>query len=167
LLTDSSSVRKDVVSHSGAGRFGKIRMRTMSLYESSHSSGKISLIELFSSNLEISFESDKTINDIAKYIVCGGWPENINIEEKKSIRSLLFYYDILINEDIKNIDGVKRNPHTVDSLLKSFSRNISTLSKYTTILEDMKNNSSGIDIKTLDDYINALEKLFVIESIEA
>ncbi|MDR2568352.1 MAG: DUF4143 domain-containing protein, partial [Mycoplasmataceae bacterium] len=107
------------------------------------------------------------INDIAKYIVCGGWPDKINLDEKKCIKALAFYYTSLINEDVNNIDGVKRNPHIVDSLLKSFSRNIATLSKYSTILEDMRNNNNGIDIKTLDSYINTLERLFVIENIKA
>ena len=43
LLTDSVTPKKGGFAHSGAGRIGRIRMRTMSLHESGDSSGVVSL----------------------------------------------------------------------------------------------------------------------------
>lgn len=167
LLTGSTTVKEGVTSHSGIGRIGKIRMRTMSLYESLQSSGVVSLKSLFNGYNKFAFESNKTIDDISKMIVCGGWPSNIELEEELASKSLKMYYNSLINQDISNVDGVKRNPNTADALLKSYSRNISTLAKYTTIKRDIENNGITIDEKTLMDYINTLEKLYVIENIKA
>jgi predicted AAA+ superfamily ATPase len=167
LLTGSSSAKEGIVSHTGTGRIGKLKMRTMSLYESGDSSGEVSIAELFKKNINIAFESPKEIKDIAYYIIRGGWPDKINANENDAIEALEYYYKSLINSDIQNIDGVKRNPNTANLLLKSFSRNISTLAKYTTILEDMKNNGNEISAVTLDDYVNTFEKLYVIENIKA
>ena len=167
LLTGSSSAKEGIVSHTGTGRIGRLKMRTMSLYESGESSGEVSLSDLFNKKLNIAFESKKELEDIAYYIVRGGWPDKVNMNEKDAIESLEYYYESLINSDIQSIDGVKRNPNIANALLKSFSRNLSTLAKYTTILEDMKNNGNEITMVTLDDYINTFEKLYVVENIKA
>ena len=46
ILTGSSTPKRDGISHSGAGRFGKIHLRTMSLYETGDSTGDISLKDI-------------------------------------------------------------------------------------------------------------------------
>ena len=52
--------------------------------------------------------------------------------------------------------------------MKSYARNISTLAKKTSILEDITASKDiNCSIPTLDDYITALERLFVIQDIEA
>lgn len=44
ILTGSATPNNKGIMHSGAGRIGRIRMHTMSLYESRDSSGEISLL---------------------------------------------------------------------------------------------------------------------------
>ena len=46
ILTGSSVPADDVVRHTGAGRISRLRMRPMSLFETGHSSGAISLAAL-------------------------------------------------------------------------------------------------------------------------
>ncbi len=43
ILTGSTAPAANSVRHSGAGRFARLRMRTMSLFESGHSDGRVSL----------------------------------------------------------------------------------------------------------------------------
>jgi predicted AAA+ superfamily ATPase len=69
--------------------------------------------------------------------------------------------------DVVTVDGVKRNPRIARSILKSYSRNISTLAKKTNIINDVFSNNENISTSTFDDYVNALKRLFVIEDIEA
>ena len=52
ILTGSSTPNRKGISHSGAGRFGKIHLRTMSLYESGDSTGDVSLKELCDGDIE-------------------------------------------------------------------------------------------------------------------
>ena len=52
ILTGSSTPMRKGVMHSGAGRIAPIRMRTMSLWESGDSDGKVSLQDLFEGHME-------------------------------------------------------------------------------------------------------------------
>lgn len=56
----------------------------------------------------------------------------------------------------------------VDGLAPAFiCRNISTLAKKSNILKDITANADSMTMPTLDSYLNALKKLFVIEDVEA
>jgi len=53
------------------------------------------------------------------------------------------------------------------TILRSYARNVSTLAKKTSLLADVIANAESISAVTFDSYLNALERLFVIEDISA
>ena len=56
----------------------------------------------------------------------------------------------------------------MNAVLKSLSRNISTTTSKATILEDVKSKfTNEVSRPTLDDYLNTLEKLYILEYIPA
>lgn len=69
-----------------------------------------------------------------------------HIPKSKTAQYLADHYDGLVNADIIYIDGVKRNPDRVKSILKSYARAISSLTDHTTILKELENTGAGIDI---------------------
>ena len=69
--------------------------------------------------------------------------------------------------DISTVDGVTRNPLLAELILKSYARNVSTLAKRSFIFKDVSANADSISRSTFDAYLNALERLFVIEDVEA
>ena len=72
----------------------------------------------------------------------------------------------MIHEEVKNIDGVERNPEKMQNVLRSLARNISTQVSNSTIEGDIKNSfDDDISRPTLSDYLNTLEKLFVVEDV--
>ena len=77
------------------------------------------------------------------------------------------YVEVICDEDISRVDNVRRNPVFARLVMRSYARNLCTLAKKTSILKDVSAEMEGTSIKTLDDYIVALEKLFVIEDIPA
>ena len=80
ILTGSSiPKRKGKRVHSGVGRIGKLRMRTMSLYESGDSSGKISLEDLCEGKMTPALTGEVALRDLANYIVRGGFPGAMDI----------------------------------------------------------------------------------------
>lgn len=165
ILTTSTVVNESKIMHSGAGRIKRIIMRPMSLYESGESNGAISLIDLFNNNdLNIDgVTSDLTITDLIFAACRGGWPESLNKKAKKQQLAIVTnYIDIICNNDISQVDGVKRDPQKVKSILKSYSRNISTLASKKTLMKDL-----NISAPTFNSYINALERLYVIQIIPA
>ena len=74
---------REKVHHSGAGRIGKLNMYTMSLYESGDSSGEASLTKMLNNMQETINTGSVEILQLAKLIIRGGWPANINVSENK------------------------------------------------------------------------------------
>lgn len=167
ILTGSARPQEGTTMHTVTGRISRVLMRPMSLYESGESTGEVSLMDLFN-NLDIVGESKLSLEDIASIIVRGGWPAAINIKEGIKYRISKEYVKSLIHEEVKNIDGVERNPEKMQSVLRSLSRNIATPVSNATLVNNVKNNfDNEISRPTLNDYINTLEKLYVIEEIKA
>ena len=78
------------------------------------------------------------------------------------------YVNSVCGIDISSIDKRQRNPKIARQILRSYARNISTIAKKTNILADVAASGDiSISSDTLDDYISALEKLFVINDIDA
>ncbi len=167
ILTGSTIVDESKIMHSGAGRISRLLMRTMSLYESGDSNGTISLLELFKGKEDISAQTDLDIEDMAKILIRGGWPNSIGKKTNIAIRQISGYCESIANAEIKTVDGVNRDPNKTRNILKVFSRHISTQATYRTMLNDLKSNNETININTVTSYIDALEKLYVIKDLPA
>jgi predicted AAA+ superfamily ATPase len=168
ILTGSAKPIEDKERHSGIGRMKKIIMRTMSLWESNESSGEVSLRNLFDNTKNVSGKNRYQLKDIAHIICRGGFPSAV-IEKDKDI-SLNYakdYVNTLVSTDITSVDDIKRNSKRARSILKSYARNISTPAKMTTILKDVESNIDTQDIRTINSYIDAFSKLFVIDETES
>lgn len=167
ILTGSAKPQKGSTMHTGTGRFSRIKMRPMSLYESGDSNGKISLKDILDGK-DISATNELELEDIASIIVRGGWPASLDIKGNNKYKVAKEYVASLIEEDVNTIDGIERNPSKMRAVLKSLARNVSTPVSNSTIIEDVKKEfTDEISRPTLDDYLNTLEKLFVIENVEA
>lgn len=165
ILTGSAvpANTKDIT-HTGTGRFARLTMRPMTLYETGESNGSVSLTDLFNNNSKINGINELTLEDIA-YICCrGGWPKSIDMDKDIALDEAYDYYDAVVNSDISRVDDINRNPERVKNLMRSYARNIGTQVSNETIKKDMINNDSfSLDTDTVLSYINALKKIFVIE----
>jgi len=168
ILTGSVvPVRTDEM-HSGTGRISRMKMRTMSLYESGESSGEISLGDLFAGKTDMFGKSKVTLEQIAFALTRGGWPAAVNEHrETNALKKAIDYYEAVVNEDISKADNVEKKPDRVRSLMRSLSRNISTEAGTTTILNDLRANDESLSQVTIDQYIIALKTLFVIDDLPA
>lgn len=166
ILTGSSSQTVNTP-HTGTTRISTLKMYPMSLFESEESSGEISLIELFN-NKKLDFVESKLTIDKLIFAICrGGWPRallNKTPESQLEIANDLFYQTC--HRDISSIDNVKRNPLWAEKILKSYSRNICTLAETKTIFGDVV-STTDISKTSYYDYIQALEKSYIIEDIPA
>ena len=171
ILTGSNAIDKSATSHSGTGRIVKMQMLPMSLWESGESSGEVSLQRLFNDpNYDIDGKtSQMTIEKLIYAAARGGWPASLFIRNVKA--QLLIaknYVRTVCDDDISRIDGKKRDERIAELLLRSYARNISTLAKKKTLLSDL--TASGeltLSEDTFTDYERALERLFVIQNLDA
>ena len=167
ILTGSSS-REVKTAHTGTLRISQLQMYPMSLFESEESNGSASLKELFDSPEQFDgCESNLSIDGLIFAICRGGWPRALlNKTPRSKLEIARDLFRQICSVDISNIDNTKRNPRWAQAILQSYSRNICTLAGTGTIIGDVKANFDISD-PTVYDYIHALEKLFIIEDVEA
>lgn len=167
ILTGSARPADNVTAHTGTGRFARILMRPMSLYESEESNGSISLADLFEGNHNVEAISTLSIEQLAYTICRGGFPATIGKQDKMALQMSIDYVEAIINHDISEVDGVDKNPNRVRILLRSLARNIATLATVSTILKDIEATETTISDKTLTVYYNALQRIYVAEPMPA
>ena len=170
ILTGSNTVDKAQIRHTGTGRITRMKMYPMSLWESQESSGEVSIRELFDNpKLDIDGVSSKLdVQELIRTACRGGWPATLQMNQKTAMLVAKDYVNSICENDISKVDGKQRNPKIARQIMRSYARNISTLAKKTNILADV--TASGditISMDTYDDYVEALEKLFVIQDIDA
>lgn len=167
-LTGSSS-RKVNTPHSGTGRITEVTMFPMTLWETGESNGSISLSQLITDET-YEFEgaiSNLVIEDLFFAVCRGGWPRCMALKSRKAMLEIARdYYRQIYQKDISAVDGVKRNPEWVRTLIWSYARNMATKAKKKSIYADVKATQNVSDT-TLDSYVEKLEELFVIKDIDA
>ena len=166
ILTGSAVAPDDSdIYHSGTGRFGWLKLRTMSLWESGDSSGDVSLRALFDGATEV--DGASTINlDRLAYLVCrGGWPRGvINKNEQAALIQAKEYFEAVTRYDISRVDDVQRDPELAKRLMRSYARLQASQASAATILADVRvNEEDTLSESTIYSYIKALKKIFVIE----
>ena len=175
ILTGSTTLRKDKqreqVHHSGAGRIARMKMQTMSLYESGDSNGEISLTDMFEGKKICKTAKIKpTYEGIAKMIVRGGWPENLSTDDNDLHILPQSYINAVLESDISK-DGVLRDKNKMRMLLKSLARNESTIVSNNTLIRDIEEVATDeeytVSRNTIADYLNILENLYLLENQEA
>lgn len=169
LLTGSAVPRDHKPKHSGVGRIEKLRMRPMALAESRESNATVSLRALFAGERPSSAAPQMTLDDYGHLIVRGGWPAFLKTSPARAQRMARSYIAEIQNDDLSRVDGKKRDPKKIARLLHSLARNAEQATKTKTMITDMTEVGSepALATETVDDYLDALKKIFVIEEITA
>ena len=156
------------ITHSGTGRFTRLTMKPMSLYESGDSTGEVSLGDLFSGNFEIDGASELSIDRLAFLICRGGWPQAVDMRDEIALEQAIDYYDVVVYSDINRADNVHKNPERVRRLMRSYARNQGGQVPNTVLAQDIAaNDEKSINEETVASYVNALRKIFVVEDMPA
>ncbi len=171
ILTGSAVPDKEAEKereHSGTGRFAWLTMRPMTLFESGESNGTVSLAHLFSSPDKILEKNTLKLQDMAFLICRGGWPMAVGLPEGPALEQAFDYYDAVTKEDVTKSDGVKRTSERVQRLMRAYARHQGTQASIATLREDLKNNdTAALDDDTINSYLEALRKIFVVEDMPA
>ena len=172
ILTGSSTpADKTEVHHSGAGRITPLNMRPMTLWESKESKGTVSLKDLFDGgqNFPWDMNSEFSLEDVAFLLCRGGWPISVLAPRDIALEITKNYYNgLFVFEDSENERFRNKKPEVLRMILRSYARNISSEAGGSTIISDIRqSNERTMDVKTYDDYMEALKDLFIIEDMEA
>lgn len=166
LLTGSATPDDDIDRHSGSGRIAKLRMRPMSLYETGHSTGAVSLADLFDGNLQPAVNLEMKVPDILERIAVGGWPALLNASASEAQEWLQDYLETIIETDIPRL-GTRRDPTNVRRLLTALGRATGTAVTIRTLQSDVGGASGPAHRDSILAYLDALERLMLTEDVPA
>lgn len=163
ILTGSAAPIDDITRHTGTGRFARVAMRPMSLWEMGRSTGEVPLGELFRSRGCSAVPADGAgLTELASLICTGGWPGGLGMDPDDALLSVADYVNEVIRVDIAAANGVRHNPATVRRLLRSLARNTATEVKITTLAADIDPQRPP-SRNTVARYLDALRRVFVVE----
>jgi len=166
ILTGSATPNDDATRHSGAGRFGVINMRPMSLFESGHSNGAVSLTALLEGEAQSGNGKHLDFMEVVKRIVIGGWPELVDDDEDTARDWLAGYLTQIAEVDVQSL-GTRRDPVNIRRLLASLGRSVGQATKSTELAKDVGGEDGPIARDTLANYLSALDRLHLIDNSEA
>ena len=172
ILTGSSTpADKTEVHHSGAGRITPLNMRPMTLWESKESKGTVSLKDLFEGGQNYPWDTniDFTLDDVSFLLCRGGWPVSVLAQKEIALEITKNYYNgLFVFEDSENERFRNKKPEALRMILRSYARNISSEAAVSTIISDIRqSNERTMDVKTYNEYMEALKDLYIIEDMEA
>lgn len=163
ILTGSSTPHKERVSHSGAGRIGRMRMRTMTLFELGLSKGQVSLAGLLEGRFEPTI-AQATLGPLARQICRGGWPALASRQVQDAAEYLDSYLDAIMDTSIpkRGLD-----PSAARRVLVSLARNVGTAATLKTLAEDAFPGEGATPalVQRTSDYVRAFEELYLIEPL--
>jgi hypothetical protein len=167
VLTGSATPADDVTRHTGAMRFGRVRMRPMSLYELGRSTATISLKELLDGGASSSPDPGLTIADLVDEVVMGGWPGIRHLSIDDAAQAVRDYLEQIRRTDIDLVDGVNRDPVRVGAVLRSVARHTATQATLSTLATDSGESGTPLTRETVGTYLAALTRLMIVENVEA
>ena len=175
ILTGSTTLTKEEdeeeVFHSGTGRIATMKMYPMSLYESGDSTGDVSITEMLNDTVESRYIRKVELDELAKLIVRGGWPENVDRDIKDIDIVPKSYIDSIINKDINERKDKKRDSNKMRMLIRSLARNESSIAGNDTIVKDIEEYETEEDLLesrlTVADYLSVLDSLYITANQEA
>ncbi|CAM3015561.1 ATP-binding protein [Actinomyces slackii] len=167
ILTGSSVPADDVTRHTGAGRFLRLRMRTMSWWERGESTGEVSLEGLFEGDRPRPAWDTLDYDEVIDRLLRSGFPALRNLEASDSLLAMSGYLDDIARADLPRLASIRHSPRVVSRLIRSLARRSASEAKVSALAADLEGIAPRIRPETVSSYLELLESLFVVERVGA
>lgn len=165
ILTGSAVPADELTRHGGAGRLTRLRMRPMTLAETGHSTGAVSLKDALHGRVAHSPDPGLTIAGLAQRIAAGGWPGLLDRGLEGSLQAVRDYLEEIRRVDIGRVGKRSHDPERVGGLLRSLARNQATYASVATLAADTGGGEGPIKEETAREYLDALGRLMITEDL--
>ena len=167
ILTGSATPSDDLTRHSGALRVQRLALRPMSLEENGLSTASVSLAGLLNGETCEADPTNRGVPEAVDALCRGGWPGlDAAIPVRDAVAALRSYLDDIARVDIRQVDGVARDPHRVQGLLRSLARNVGTAASLNTLAAE-SNAAAPLSRHSVRAYLDSLERIHVLEPLTA
>lgn len=166
ILTGSARPTDVITRHTGTGRISRVRMRPMTLSEAGVSTGEVSLRQVLEGAERPAAESRSSLIDVADAICRGGWPASLDLSPSAATAAAQEYVGESVRADIEDAVGVRHNPDALERLLRLIAHGLATPVSAAKLARDM-NPASPPAAQTIASYLDALQRIFVLEDLPA
>lgn len=165
ILTGSSVPADDVTRHTGAGRFLRLKQRTLTWWEKQGlPSGGVSISSLFQGDRPAaSTSAAPDLDDVLGSLLKAGFPAMVDLPSADAALLLRAYADEVTRTDIPRLVSTRQSPDTLRQLLTALARTVSAEATYSTLAADVRSVAPTISADTISQYITVLERLFIVE----
>jgi predicted AAA+ superfamily ATPase len=167
ILTGSATPADDATRHTGAGRVGRLRMRTMTLAESGLSTGAVSLAALLNGEPIDDSQSTVDLDALIEETCHGGWPADRHRPLADARRNVSDYVAEVAHVELLGLDGVRRDPIRVMDVMRALARNTATSARNTILAQDASRDNGLVSDDTAATYNRALQRLWLVEPLPA
>lgn len=167
ILTGSAVPADDRTRHTGAGRFLRLRQRSMTWFERGLGQGQVGLGALFSGWLPGSAPAQQDFEQVVDSLLRTGFPAWRELEASGTRTALRGYAQEVVRADLERVGEVRHGPAVMDALLRSVARGAASELRVSTVQADLGAAAPDIAVATVSRYLDLLERLFVIERVPA
>jgi predicted AAA+ superfamily ATPase len=134
----------------------------MSLFESGHSTGEVSLGRLLDGGAQTGSDSGLTVPQLMERIITGGWPDLLGTDETSARRWLRGYLNQIVEVDIPSFVG-RRDPRTLRRVLASLGRFVAHSPATRAIARDVGGERGSASPTTIYSHLDALDRLRLLD----
>lgn len=168
IFSGSAVPADDETRHTGAGRFARIRMRTMSFAESRVSSGAISLSRLLDGTVSsVSARSDVSYAELVGLATRGGWPSLVHAAQAAAEQYNLYYCNDLLQLELQQATGEKRNPERISRVFRVLARNLAGELNISKLTAEVGADGRAASDTTVRADLDALKRVFAYDPVPA
>lgn len=167
ILTGSAPPADDVTRHTGAGRFLRVRQRTMALAERHPDRVKVSLRKLFDGEAPVADATKLGLAELAEQLTTPGFPALTNLPPAGAARLMRAYLSEVARADVGRLATLRHEPVVIERLLRALARATASETTFQTLRNDVAAVAPTITADTVAAYVGLLRQLFVVDEQEA
>lgn len=165
ILTGSAVPADDATRHTGAGRFIRLRQRTMTWSEKLATLGTVSIGDLLNGGRpQADMGQGLDLESVIDHLLRPGFPAMIDLAPAQSAARLLAYIDDISRSDVRQLADVRHQPGVIKQLIAALARSVASDVTYATLASDVRSVAPTINAETVSTYVGLLERLFVVEA---
>ena len=165
ILTGSAVPPDDLTRHTGAGRFLRLRERTMTWAEKLDSPPtQVSLAQLFEARAPQTDSVTPDLEFVIDSLLRPGFPGMTELTQAQSGDRLRGYIDDVARTDIRRLADVRHEPEVIKQLIAALARSVASEVAHKTLASDVRAVAPSIDEETISRYLGLLQRLFIVEA---
>lgn len=166
ILTGSAIPADDATRHTGAGRFLRLRQRTMTWSEKTDRHvGRVSLAGLFDgAKPTANFTASLDIDEVIALILRPGFPAMTTLDPDLAADRVRAYINDVARADVRQLAEVRHDPDVIEQLIRALARSVASDVSYATLAADVRSLASTITTQTIAHYVGLLQRLFIVEA---